>query len=75
MRCLLQLPQGLSANAIGYSDGRGNKPWGDASLQAPLEFWKAKDLWYPTWGNGTERALNIKSVKMWSEGACGSTPR
>lgn len=55
-----------------FSDGVSSKPWGDASLTAPLEFWKAQPLWYPTWGNGTARGMTVKSVKMWSEGACGS---
>ncbi|KUJ09079.1 glycoside hydrolase family 16 protein [Mollisia scopiformis] len=55
-----------------FPDQTGNKPWGDKSLSAPREFWNATDLWYPTWGNGTDRGLNVKSVKMWSQGACGS---
>ncbi|KAE8449790.1 hypothetical protein EG329_007565 [Mollisiaceae sp. DMI_Dod_QoI] len=57
-----------------FPDQIGNKPWGDKSLSAQREFWNASGIWYPTWGNGTERGLNVKSVKMWSQGACGSPP-
>jgi beta-glucanase (GH16 family) len=53
-----------------FPDGVGNKPWGDMSPTAPKEFWEAQKSWYPTWGNGTERALTVKSVKMWKQGAC-----
>ena len=53
-----------------YRDGVSSKPWGDASYTAPYEFWQAQNLWYPTWGNGTARGMTVKSVKMWSEGAC-----
>ncbi|KAF4631590.1 hypothetical protein G7Y89_g6540 [Cudoniella acicularis] len=55
-----------------FPDKVGNKPWGDASLTAPAEFWNASSQWLPTWGNGTARGLTVKSVKMWSQGACGS---
>ncbi|KAI9855843.1 MAG: hypothetical protein M1824_005832 [Vezdaea acicularis] len=58
-----------------FKDGVANKPWGDASINAPLEFWSAKDQWYPTWGKGDARGLTVKSVKMWTEGACGSKPK
>ncbi|KAG4437092.1 hypothetical protein IFR05_007426 [Cadophora sp. M221] len=53
-----------------FGDGVSSKPWGDASLNAPLEFYNAQSIWYPTWGNETARGMTIKSVKMWSEGAC-----
>jgi hypothetical protein len=56
-----------------FKDGVGNKPWGDASYTAPKEFWDAQAQWGPTWGEGDTRGLTVKSVKMWSEGACGST--
>jgi len=55
-----------------FPDKVGNKPWGDASTTAPAEFWNASSIWGPTWGNGTERSLTVKSVKMWSQGACGT---
>ncbi|KAF1992474.1 glycoside hydrolase family 16 protein [Aulographum hederae CBS 113979] len=57
-----------------WKDGVGNKPWGDASETAPKEFWDAQQQWYPTWGNGTDRGMTVKQVKMWSQGACGSAP-
>ncbi|KAF1811333.1 concanavalin A-like lectin/glucanase [Eremomyces bilateralis CBS 781.70] len=55
-----------------WKDGVGNKPWGDASIDAPRQFWESQGQWYPTWGEGAKRGLTVKSVKMWSEGACGS---
>jgi hypothetical protein len=58
-----------------FPDQIGNKPWGDKSYTAPREFWNASELWYPTWPNGTERGLTVKSVQMWSEGACGTPQR
>jgi hypothetical protein len=30
----------------------------------------AKDAWLPTWGQGNERGMTVKSVKMWSHGNC-----
>ncbi|EMC92656.1 glycoside hydrolase family 16 protein, partial [Baudoinia panamericana UAMH 10762] len=53
-----------------FVDGVGNKPWGDAALTAPLEFWKAKDVWLPTWGEGDKRGMTVQSVKMYKEGKC-----
>ncbi len=55
-------------------DKLGNKPWGDKSPTAQREFWNATAQWGPTWGTPTERGLGVKSVKMWSQGACGSKP-
>ncbi|KAN0096478.1 glycoside hydrolase family 16 protein [Hyaloscypha variabilis] len=53
-----------------FPDGVDSKPWGDQSYTAPLQFFDAQDIWLPTWGNGTTRGMTVKSVKMWSEGAC-----
>jgi len=53
-----------------FKDGVGNKPWGDGSLTAPKQFWDANRLWLPTWGEGAERGMTVKSVKMFSHGAC-----
>lgn len=53
-----------------FPDGVGNKPWGNQSPTAPKEFWDAQKSWYPTWANGTERGLTVKSVKMWKQGTC-----
>jgi beta-glucanase (GH16 family) len=30
----------------------------------------AKDTWLPTWGEGNERGMTVKSVKMWEHGKC-----
>ncbi|KAI1848719.1 hypothetical protein JX266_005578 [Neoarthrinium moseri] len=56
-----------------FSDGEGEKPWSDSSTKATQQFWSAKDIWLPTWGDGDQKGMSIKSVKMWRRGACGST--
>ena len=38
-----------------FPDGVSNKPWGDASLTAPKQFYDARGLWEPTWGAGDAR--------------------
>ncbi|KAL1794873.1 hypothetical protein ACET3X_006689 [Alternaria dauci] len=53
-----------------FFDGEGNKPWVDGSDFAVRDFWNAKDDWLPTWGEGTERGMTVKSVKMWQAGKC-----
>jgi beta-glucanase (GH16 family) len=30
----------------------------------------AREDWLPTWGEGTERGMTVKSVKMWQAGNC-----
>ena len=55
-----------------FKDGVSNKPWADASPTATKAFWDSQQLWYPSWGKGADRGLSVKSVKMWSEGACGA---
>jgi beta-glucanase (GH16 family) len=30
----------------------------------------AKDQWLPTWGEGADRGMTVKSVKMWQAGKC-----
>ncbi|KAI9649850.1 hypothetical protein NHQ30_002432 [Ciborinia camelliae] len=57
-----------------FPDKVGNKPWGDASLMAPAEFWNSSSEWSSTWGPPEERGMTIKSVKMYSQGTCGSPP-
>jgi beta-glucanase (GH16 family) len=53
-----------------FFDGEGGKPWVDGSDFAVRDFWNAKDEWLPTWGEGTERGMTVKSVKMWQAGKC-----
>ncbi|RYN30502.1 hypothetical protein AA0112_g6665 [Alternaria arborescens] len=53
-----------------FFDGEGNKPWVDGSDFAVRDFWNAKDDWLPTWGEGNERGMTVKSVKMWQAGKC-----
>jgi hypothetical protein len=50
-----------------FPDSMGGKPWVDASPRAMYDFWQAKDKWLPTWGDGVERALQIKNVKMYQQ--------
>lgn len=32
-----------------FKDGESDKPWVDGSPTAQLDFWNARDQWYPTW--------------------------
>lgn len=47
-----------------FEDGVAGKPWVDGSLGAKLDFWEARDQWFPTW---TDPAMQVKSVKMWQQ--------
>lgn len=47
-----------------FEDGKAGKPWVDGSPTAKLDFWQAKDTWYPTW---TDPTMQVKSVKMWQQ--------
>ncbi|KFY69175.1 hypothetical protein V496_00451 [Pseudogymnoascus sp. VKM F-4515 (FW-2607)] len=53
-----------------FPDGIGSKPWTDGSDNAMRDFWKANSTWSQTWGDGVERGMTVKSVKMWQEGKC-----
>lgn len=48
-----------------FEDGVADKPWVDASTTAKLEFWDARDTWYPTWEKNGQ--MTVKSVKMWQQ--------
>lgn len=45
------------------------KPWSDQSGTAPLDFWKQKHNWYPTWNpyvrNGEDAAMKVNYVRVW----------
>ncbi|KAK5169410.1 uncharacterized protein LTR77_005385 [Saxophila tyrrhenica] len=43
-----------------FMDGVAGKPWVNDSPTAKLDFWKARDQWYPTW----TQPMEIRSVKM-----------
>jgi len=51
-----------------FPDGVSNagyaKPWKNTDSNGPEKFWKAKNLWYPTW-KGDDATFQIDSVKMW----------
>ncbi|CAI6331820.1 unnamed protein product [Periconia digitata] len=53
-----------------FFDGKNGKPWVDNGPTAARDFIKAKDQWLPTWGEGNDRGMTVKSVKMWQEGKC-----
>ncbi|KAF1955282.1 putative beta-1,3-glucan-binding protein precursor [Byssothecium circinans] len=53
-----------------FFDGKFNKPWVDNGPAAARDFIKAKDQWVPTWGEGNDRGMTVKSVKMRREGLC-----
>lgn len=53
-------------------DHVGDKPWIDDAKNAQWTFWDAAAKWLPTWGEGAERGMTVRSVKMWQAGQCGS---
>jgi len=40
------------------------KPWRNDSPQAFLDFWRAKNQWYPTW-RGDDAAMQVDYVRVW----------
>jgi beta-glucanase (GH16 family) len=48
-----------------FEDGMKQKPWVDTSGRAPLDFWNAREQWYPTWQD--KGSMIVKSVKMWQQ--------
>ncbi|KAK9445042.1 beta-1, 3-glucan binding protein [Metarhizium brunneum] len=55
-----------------FLDHVGDKPWIDGAKNAQWTFWDAAAKWLPTWGEGAERGMTVRSVKMWQAGQCGS---
>lgn len=53
-----------------FPDNRGGKPWFDNYANPATQFWQGKDQWYPSWKDDETRGMQVKSVKMWSEGKC-----
>src|SRR5437762_10967879 len=60
---------GVGGTAGWFPDAEG-KPWVDTFANPQAQFWGGRDAWEPTWGQGEERGMTIKSVKMWQEGKC-----
>ncbi|KAH7033407.1 glycosyl hydrolase [Microdochium trichocladiopsis] len=50
-----------------FTNNVGGKPWIDADDNAMRQFWQASDQWLPTWGEGNDRGMTVKSVRMWQE--------
>ncbi|EWC46093.1 hypothetical protein DRE_04667 [Drechslerella stenobrocha 248] len=59
----------VQVGATRRSDG-SDKPWVDSSPRPASDFWAAVSDWYPTWGDGEERAMTVRNVKMWQQGKC-----
>lgn len=55
-----------------FLDNVGGKPWVNGATNARWTFWDARKQWLPTWGEGADRGMTVRSVKMWRLGACGS---
>ncbi|KHN95758.1 Concanavalin A-like lectin/glucanase [Metarhizium album ARSEF 1941] len=53
-------------------DHVGDKPWIDGAKNAQWTFWDAAARWLPTWGDGADRGMTVRSVEMWQAGRCGS---
>ncbi|KAJ3162245.1 hypothetical protein HDU88_006728 [Geranomyces variabilis] len=47
-----------------FPDSTPGKPWKNNSPHAALDFWNAKDQWYPSW-KGDKTAMKIDYVKAW----------
>lgn len=50
-----------------FEDGKSGKPWVDQSKTAPLDFWNARDQWYPTWTAEGAGQMEVSSVRMWQQ--------
>ncbi|KAJ9603933.1 hypothetical protein H2200_011455 [Cladophialophora chaetospira] len=55
-----------------FQDGVGHKPWVDGKDSAASDFYGARSEWEPSWPEGNDRGLTVKSVKMWQQGACST---
>lgn len=64
----LILSVGVGGTNGWFKDGRSGKPWVDASQTAKLDFWNARDQWFPTWEKNGQ--MTVSSVKMWQQGKC-----
>lgn len=54
-----------------FPDNVGRKPWVNGAKNARWAFWEAKDRWLPSWGQGDEKGMTVRRVRMWQRGACG----
>lgn len=48
-----------------FKDGKSGKPWLDGSPTAKLDFWRAREQWFPTWQD--RGWMEVKRVKMWQQ--------
>ncbi|KAK4233070.1 concanavalin A-like lectin/glucanase domain-containing protein [Achaetomium macrosporum] len=50
-----------------FPDGVDGKPWADkVNGSSAKDFWKARNSWEPTWGEGDTRGMTVKKVSMWN---------
>ncbi|KAG5923836.1 hypothetical protein E4U42_004824 [Claviceps africana] len=61
----------VGSNNGWFLDHVGDKPWVDHAKNAQWTFWNDANKWLPTWGQGDERGMTVRSVKMWQAGQCG----
>jgi beta-glucanase (GH16 family) len=50
-----------------FQDGIMGKPWADTSPTAKYDFWKARDVWYPTWTAPGAGQMEVSKVEMWQQ--------
>nr|ACI32827.1 beta-1,3-glucan recognition protein 2b [Helicoverpa armigera] len=61
---MFHLTLGLRVGGVyDFDDGLEGKPWRNTASKAMLNFWKAKDTWFPTWYNG---AMKIDYVRVYA---------
>jgi hypothetical protein len=59
----------------GYFPDGENKPWANSGENPALDFWNARNTWYPTWPTDhKERGMAVEYVKMWRIAEKGETP-
>jgi len=68
---LLDIARWMMLTPSSSRDHVGGKPWIDEAKNAQWTFWDAADEWLPTWAEGDERGMTVRSVRMWQQGACG----
>ncbi|XP_050668491.1 beta-1,3-glucan-binding protein-like [Leptidea sinapis] len=62
---LFYISLGLSVGGVHEFPDAARKPWHNRGSKAMLQFWEARDQWYPTWFPDTS-ALRIDSVRVFA---------
>jgi len=59
----------------GYFADDGLKPWANSGVNPALDFWNAREAWYPTWPTEPkERGMAVEYIKMWRIAEKGEIP-